>query len=306
MLEQVHASASHPSGRAGWCRSGVLVKGAAQPLDDLAGGSARGEDLGDALLLEQDDVLAGDDAAAEHQHVVGAPLAEQLHHPGEQGHVGARVDREADGVGVLLDHRGHDLLGGLVQAGVDDLHAGVAQRPGHDLGPPVVPVQPRLGDHDPDASLRHGAAAPFAACADPGSAAGPHLGRYYPAMPNAPEAPSGGRPPVPAPDNDPPLRPGRDPGGRVAYLPPKAARARKLILRSQLGRGWIVAAALFGVVILAAGALFLARAGRPGAPWIRVAPVSSMADGAVTEVAGAAGQVVVVDRRGTLRAFLAP
>jgi hypothetical protein len=111
---------------------------------------------------------------------------------------------------------------------------------------------------------------------------------------------------VPAPDNDPPLRPGRDPGGRVAYLPAKAARARKLILRSQLGRGWIVAAALFGVVILAAGALFLARAGRPGAPWTRVAPVSSMADGAVTEVAGAAGQVVVVDRRGTLRAFLAP
>ena len=101
---------------------------------------------------------------------------------------------------------------------------------------------------------------------------------------------------MPAPDQDRPLPPGRDPGGRVAYLPPKAARARKLILRSQLGRGWIVAAALFGVVILAAGALFLARAGRPGAPWIRVAPVSSVADAAVTEVAGPAGadgQVVV-------------
>jgi len=116
-------------------------------------------------------------------------------------------------------------------------------------------------------------------------------------MPNAPEAPFGGRPPVPAPDQDPP---------RVAYLPPKAARARKLILRSQLGRGWIVAAALFGVVILAAGVLFLARAGRPGAPWTQVAPVSSLADGAVTEVTGPAGQVVVVDRRGPLRAFLAP
>ena len=110
---------------------------------------------------------------------------------------------------------------------------------------------------------------------------------------------------MPDPDER-PLPPGRDPGGRVAYLPPRAARARKLILRSQLGRGWIVAAALFGLVILAAGALFLARAGRPGAPWTRVAPVSSMADGAVTEVAGAAGQVVVVDRRGPLRAFLAP
>jgi nitrite reductase/ring-hydroxylating ferredoxin subunit len=110
---------------------------------------------------------------------------------------------------------------------------------------------------------------------------------------------------VPAPDQDPP-RPGRDPGGRVAYLPPKAARARKLILRSQLGRGWIVASAVFGLVILTAGALFLAREGRPGAPWVQVAPVSTLPAGTVTEVPGPAGQVVVVDRRGELRAFLAP
>jgi hypothetical protein len=105
----------------------------------------------------------------------------------------------------------------------------------------------------------------------------------------------------------PPQRPGRDPGGRVAYLPPRAAKARKLILRSQLGRGWIVASALFGLVILVAGVLFLTRDVHPGPPWVRVAPVSSLPDGAVTEVAGPAGQVVVVDRRNReLRAFLAP
>jgi hypothetical protein len=110
------------------------------------------------------------------------------------------------------------------------------------------------------------------------------------------------------PDRDPvPPRPGRDPGGRVAYLPPRAARARKLILRSQLGRGWIVASALFGVVILAAGALFLTRAGRPGPPWVRVAALSALPAGTVTQAAGPSGQVVVVDRRdGGLRAFLAP
>jgi hypothetical protein len=127
-------------------------------------------------------------------------------------------------------------------------------------------------------------------------------------------------PPPPRPDGDPgrvpprpdgepgqvPLRPGRDPGGRVAYLPPRAARARKLILRSQLGRGWIVASALFGVVILAAGVLFLTRAGHPGPPWVRVAAVSALPAGTVTEVAGPSGQVVVVDRRDGLRAFLAP
>ncbi|MDP9207997.1 MAG: hypothetical protein M3O65_05780, partial [Actinomycetota bacterium] len=105
----------------------------------------------------------------------------------------------------------------------------------------------------------------------------------------------------------PPQRPGRDPGGRVAYLPPRAAKARKLILRSQLGRGWIVASALFGLVILVAGVLFLARDGHPGPPWVRVAPLSSLPDGAVTEAPGPAGQVVLVDRRdGELRAFLAP
>jgi hypothetical protein len=108
------------------------------------------------------------------------------------------------------------------------------------------------------------------------------------------------------PGTDRPPRPGRDPGGRVAYLPPRAARARKLILRSQLGRGWIVASALFGLVILAAGVLFLTRDGHPGPPWVRVAPLSSLPAGTVTEVAGPAGQVVVVDRRGELRAFLAP
>jgi hypothetical protein len=109
-----------------------------------------------------------------------------------------------------------------------------------------------------------------------------------------------------------------DPSGaprRTAYLPPRAAKARKLILRSQLGRGWIVASAAFGVVILAAGGLYLARAGRPGPPWVRVAALEALPAGAVTDVPGAsrsarqalAGQVVVVDRRGDEpRVFLAP
>jgi hypothetical protein len=111
--------------------------------------------------------------------------------------------------------------------------------------------------------------------------------------------------------------PAPDPAGqprRTAYLPPRAAKARKLILRSQLGRGWIIASVVFGLVILVAGGLYLARAGRPGPPWVRVAALEALPAGAVTEVAGAsrsarqalAGQVVVVDRRGgELRAFLA-
>ena len=107
------------------------------------------------------------------------------------------------------------------------------------------------------------------------------------------------------PGTDRPPRPAATPAAGSPSAP--GGRARKLILRSQLGRGWIVASALFGLVILAAGVLFLTRDGHPGPPWVRVAALSSLPAGTVTEVAGPAGQVVVVDRRGgELRAFLAP
>ena len=43
-----------------------------------------------------------------------------------------------------------DLLRRLVKAGVDDLHAGVAQRPGDDLGAAIVTVEARLGDDHAD------------------------------------------------------------------------------------------------------------------------------------------------------------
>ena len=51
---------------------------------------------------------------------------------------------------VLLDRGLDDLLRRLVQPGVDDLHAGVAQRPRDDLGTTVVTVEPGLGDDHPD------------------------------------------------------------------------------------------------------------------------------------------------------------
>src|ERR687883_296792 len=39
-----------------------------------------------------------------------------------------------------------DQLGGLMQAGINHFHAGVAQRRGDDLGAAVVAVEARLGD----------------------------------------------------------------------------------------------------------------------------------------------------------------
>ena len=122
----------------------------------VLGRRAGREHLGHAELLELGDVLRGDRAADRDDDVAGVLLAQQLDDARDERHVGAGEDAQADGVGVLLQHRLDDLLGRLVQAGVDDLHAGVAQRAGDDLRAAVVPVEPGLGDDDPDLALGHG------------------------------------------------------------------------------------------------------------------------------------------------------
>ena len=91
---------------------------------------------------------------------------------------------------------------------------------------------------------------------------------------------------------------------RVAYLPPRAARARKLILRGQLGLPWVLAALAAAAVILVAGTAFLVRSGRPVEPWVRVGPAAAHQPGTVTQAPGPEGRVLVIDRRGTVRAFL--
>ena len=60
----------------------------------------------------------------------------------------AGEDRDPDCVGVLLDRRLDDLLGGLMEAGVDHLHPGVAQGSRDDLRATVVTVEAGLRDDD--------------------------------------------------------------------------------------------------------------------------------------------------------------
>src|SRR6266508_2110840 len=90
----------------------------------LSGGAGR-EDLRHAEPLQLGDVGVGDDAPAEDDDVARLPLAQQLDDPAEERHVSAGEHRQADRVGVLLQGGLHDLLGRLVQPGVDDLHAGI-------------------------------------------------------------------------------------------------------------------------------------------------------------------------------------
>src|SRR5262249_12059611 len=74
--------------------------------------------------------------------------------------VGAGQHAEPDGVRILLDGGGHDLLGRLMEAGIDHFEAGVPQRPRDDLGAAVMAVEARLGHDDANGTLwAHDAAA---------------------------------------------------------------------------------------------------------------------------------------------------
>jgi hypothetical protein len=124
------------------------------PGDDVRGRGARGEDLRDAQRGQFLDVGVRDDAAAEYHDVGRVLLLQQLDHAREQRHVRAGKHGKADRVHVLLDGGRDDLLRRLMQAGVDHLHAGVPQRAGHDLRPPVMAVKTSLRHDHPDLARR--------------------------------------------------------------------------------------------------------------------------------------------------------
>lgn len=89
--------------------------------------------------------------------------------------------------------------------------------------------------------------------------------------------------------------------GPSGYLPERASkRARKIVLRAPLGLEWIVASVIAGVVLLAAGLLFLRISGDgPQPPYVEVAPLVEL------EAAqhDAALDALVVAAGGRVRAF---
>jgi hypothetical protein len=67
--------------------------------------------------------------------------------------VSAGQDRHRHYVDVFLHRGGHDHLGRLVETGVHDLEPRIAKRTRDDLSSTIVPIEPRLGDQDPDLSF---------------------------------------------------------------------------------------------------------------------------------------------------------
>ncbi len=114
-----------------------------------------GEDLGDAAGLQLGDLARDDDAAAaaEHLHVLGAALFQQLEHVGEELHVAALVGRHGDGLGVLLHGGVDDVLDRAVVAEVDHLGAVRLEDPAHHVDGRVVAVEERGGGDEADLVL---------------------------------------------------------------------------------------------------------------------------------------------------------
>ena len=112
---------------------------------------AGAKDGGDALLLEECDILLAEWCRRTTTSMSLAPFSlSSVGHAGHDGVVRAGENAQTDAVDIFLQGCIDDHLRRLPEAGVDDLHAGVAQRPGDHLGAAVVAVQARLGDEDTD------------------------------------------------------------------------------------------------------------------------------------------------------------
>lgn len=106
-------------------------------------------------------------------------------------------------------------------------------------------------------------------------------------------------------DRDVDSGPDYGPGG---YLPDRAARrARKIVLREQMGLVWVIAAAVASVVVAGVGGFYLMlRAAPPQEPFVAVAGIERFDPrGAETATADGA-EILVVRAGGGVRVFAAP
>ena len=106
-------------------------------------------------MKQRRNVLVRNDAAHHHRHVPGARRAELIDDARHEREVRAGEEADADHVDVLLHGRADDLVGRAVQAGVDDLHACVAEDARHHLRSAIVAVEARLRHQHPNRT-RHG------------------------------------------------------------------------------------------------------------------------------------------------------
>src|ERR1700682_1835029 len=135
------------------CSRDGPLKAVIDEVDDRLQGRPGAEDLDDAHLFQLGGVVLRDDATAKNPVIGGVVRVEQFEDAGDQRHVRAAVQADADRVDVFLDRRLYHHFWGLPKAGVDHLDTGVSQRPRNHFDAAVVPVEPHFGGQDPPVLL---------------------------------------------------------------------------------------------------------------------------------------------------------
>jgi hypothetical protein len=142
----------------GWAGVNTLPPAGRQLADrrDDAGRGCTGvEDAGDSHFPQLLAVFLGDDSADHERQIAEAAVAAEALDLGHDGHVGGGEQADAEDVDVLLEGGADGGKRGLPEAGVDDLHAGVAEVADDELGPAVVAVEADFRDQDADRAV-HG------------------------------------------------------------------------------------------------------------------------------------------------------
>src|SRR5438445_4652791 len=131
-------------------RSSRLMRDAlVNKRNDILSGRAREKYFRDADFLQRRNIRFWNDAAEHHGNVIHAFIVQQAHKLGAERIMRAGKNREPDDVNIFLYRCGGNHLRRLTQAGIDHLHAGIAQRPRDDLGAAVMSIQPRLRTKNP-------------------------------------------------------------------------------------------------------------------------------------------------------------
>ena len=124
-----------------------------QERDDLRQGRSGAEDARHAHLQQLRHVALRDDPADEDADIFQSRLPEKLQDARHERHVCAAEDAQSEPVRVFVGNGSHDRFGSLPQAGVNDLHSGIAQGAGDDFDAAVVAVEADLGENDTNGSV---------------------------------------------------------------------------------------------------------------------------------------------------------
>lgn len=122
---------------------------------DILGRSSGKENLRDALIFQSGDVLGRNYPTDKDERIIHSIFAEKVDDARAEGLMSPAEDRDTDGINVLLQGCRSDHFRRLSEAGVNDLHSGIAECAGDDLRPAVVAVQARLGHQNPYFAFAH-------------------------------------------------------------------------------------------------------------------------------------------------------